>query len=305
MATFPLPDGETLTLDATTTRLAALKGLGEVFRAAGIETAQRDARLLLLDAAGLQQPDLIRAPREALGAKAAETLAAHVQRRLTREPVARILGEWEFWSLPFTLSPATLVPRPDSETVVSAALLALKERRHANEGLRILDLGVGSGALLVALLTEMKGATGLGVDLSPEAVDTARFNAVRNGVGDRATFLVSDWTRAVDLAETGRFDLVISNPPYIADPVLEGLEPEVRIHDPRLALSGGPDGLDAYRAIAAELPDLLAEGGVAALEIGSDQADAVSALFREAGFFVEGPFADFGARPRAIVLRRT
>jgi release factor glutamine methyltransferase len=188
--------------------------------------------------------------------------------------------------------------------VVSAALLALGERRHASEGLKILDLGVGSGALLVALLSELPGATGLGVDLSPDAVETARFNAARNGVGERARFVVSDWSRAIDLAAEGPFDLVISNPPYIADPVLEGLEPEVRLHDPRLALSGGPDGLEAYRAIAAELPVLLAPGGAAAIEIGSDQGTSVTALFKAAGFAVEGPYADFGARPRALVLRR-
>lgn len=304
MTAFDLPDGATFELGGRTTRLAALKGIGEVFRAAGIETAQRDARLLLLDAAQLQHPDLIRAPREQLGVETAEKLAGSVARRLTREPVARILGEWEFWSLPFTLTPATLVPRPDSETVVSAALLALGPRRHASEGLRILDLGVGSGALLVALLTELKGAVGLGIDLSSEAVDTARFNATRNGVGERARFCVSDWSKAIDVAADGPFDLVISNPPYIADAVLQGLEPEVRLHDPRLALSGGQDGLAAYRAIAAELPGLLADGGVAALEIGSDQAETVSDLFRSATFSVEGPYADFGARPRALVLRR-
>jgi release factor glutamine methyltransferase len=219
--------------------------------------------------------------------------------------VARILGEWEFWSLPFTLTPGTLVPRPDSETVVAAALLALKERRHASDGLRILDLGVGTGALLVALLKELPGATGVGVDLSPEAVETATFNAVRNGVGERARFHVSDWAAGLDPADRGPYDLVVSNPPYIADAVIDGLEPEVRAHDPRLALSGGRDGLDAYRAIAAELPALLAPDGVAALEIGSDQAETVAALFRAAGFAVEGPFADFGSRPRALVLRRS
>jgi release factor glutamine methyltransferase len=304
MTEFRLPDGTDFTLDGGTTRLAALKNVGEVFRAAGIETAQRDARLLLLDAAKLQHADLIRAPRETLGDETAGKLAGTVARRLNREPVARILGEWEFWSLPFTLTPAALVPRPDSETVVSAALLALGARRHASEGLRILDLGVGSGALLVALLTELKGAVGVGLDLSVEAVDTARFNATRNGVGERARFIVSDWSKALDAGVDGPFDLVISNPPYIADAVLEGLEPEVRLHDPRLALSGGADGLDAYRAIAAELPGLLSEDGVAALEIGSDQVGDVTALFGAAGFTVEGPYADFGARPRALVLRR-
>ncbi|MCP8938952.1 peptide chain release factor N(5)-glutamine methyltransferase [Alsobacter sp. SYSU M60028] len=293
--------GETHGIAASTTRLAALKTLGEVFRAAGIATAQRDARLLLLDAAGLSHPDLIRAPREALGPRVAAKLASHVSRRLTREPVARILGEWEFWSLPFTLSPATLVPRPDSETVVAAALLALKDRRKTGRGVRVLDLGVGSGCLLVALLHEMPEATGVGADVSPEALETARFNAARNGVGDRAAFVESDWGRAIE----GRFDCIVSNPPYIANAVIDGLEPEVRVHDPRLALAGGPDGLAAYRAIADALPALMAPGAVVALEIGSDQDVSVTELFRQRGFEVEGPFADFGSRPRALVIRAT
>ncbi|WP_293855845.1 peptide chain release factor N(5)-glutamine methyltransferase [uncultured Alsobacter sp.] len=292
--------GPALEITAQTTRLAALKHLGEVFRAAGIETAQRDARLLMLDAARLVHADLIRAPREALGEDAAGRLVGHVTRRLEREPVARILGEWEFWSLPFTLSPATLVPRPDSETVVAAALLALKERRHHSDGLRILDLGVGSGNLLVALLKELPGATGIGVDISEEAVATARFNAARNGVGERAEFRVSDWAAALD----GAFDLIVSNPPYIADRVIAGLEPEVRVHDPVVALSGGTDGLEAYRAIAAALDGLLARDGIVALEIGSDQSETVRSILEGAGFAVEGPFADFGSRPRALVARR-
>jgi release factor glutamine methyltransferase len=287
-------------LSAGTTRLAALKQLGEAFRAAGIETAQRDARLLLLDAARLAHADLIRAPRQELGAETAAKLNDHVRRRLTREPVARILGEWEFWSLPFTLAPAALVPRPDSETVVAAALLALGARRHASDGLRLLDLGTGSGCLIVALLTELPGATGVAIDIDADAADVARFNATRNGVADRLRVLTGDWTHPPE----GRFDLIVSNPPYIADPVIESLEPEVRLHDPRRALSGGPDGLDAYRSLARILPGLLAENGVVALEIGSDQAETVSSLFRQDGWMVEGPFADFGSRPRALVLRR-
>ena len=286
-------------LTPDTTRLAALKVLGEAFRAGGIETAQRDARLLTLAAAGIVHADLIRAPRAPLG-EAAATLDAHARRRIAREPVARILGEWEFWSLPFTLSADTLVPRPDSETVVAAALLALGPRRHAGGPLRILDLGTGSGCLLIALLSELPGASGVGADLSAGAIATARANALRNGVADRASFVESDWASAI----TGQFDLIVSNPPYVADPILDGLEPEVRVHDPRLALSGGRDGLDAYRAIVAALPDLLAPGGVVALEIGSDQPETVSALLRAGGWIVEGPFADFGARPRALVARR-
>ena len=285
-------------LKPETTRVEALKHLGEIFREAGIETAQRDARLLLLDATGIKHSDLLSAARAPLG-DAAEKLAAYVARRITREPVARILGEWEFWSMPFTLTPDTLVPRPDSETVVAAALLGLKDRRHKAEGVRILDLGTGSGCLLIALLKELPGASGLGTDLSEGALKTAQFNATRNGVGDRATFIQSDWEKAIE----GRFDVIVSNPPYIADKVIEGLEPEVRVHDPVLALSGGKDGLEAYRAIAAALPSLLNEGGFATLEIGSDQAETVPAIFLKAGFEIEGPFADFGARPRAITVR--
>ncbi len=208
----------TPSIGPTTTRLQALKLLGDAFRDAGIATAQRDARLLTLDAARLAHADLVRAPRVQLGAEAAVRLADHVEKRLRRVPVARILGEWEFWSLPFTLSPATLVPRPDSETVVAAALLGLKERRHAARGLRILDLGTGTGCLLIALLTELPGATGVGVDLSPEAVATARFNAGLNGVVERAEFRVGSWFEGI--AEP--FDLVVSNPPYIASAVIGG-----------------------------------------------------------------------------------
>jgi release factor glutamine methyltransferase len=285
-------------LKPETTRVEALKHLGEVFREAGIETAQRDARLLLLDAAGIKHADLLSGARVPLGDAAAK-LAENAARRVTREPVARILGEWEFWSMPFTLTPDTLVPRPDSETVVAAALIGLKERRHKAEGVRILDLGTGSGCLLIALLKEQPGATGLGTDVSQGALETAGFNATRNGVGDRADFIQSDWEKAIE----GRFDVIVSNPPYIADKVIEGLDAEVRVHDPVLALSGGKDGLDAYRAIATALPSLLNKGGFATLEIGSDQAETVPAIFLKAGFDIEGPFADFGARPRAITVR--
>jgi release factor glutamine methyltransferase len=286
-------------LQAATTRLQAMQQLGEAFRAAGIDTAQRDARLLLLDAASISQADLLREPRAALGDTAAAKLDRHLARRLAREPVARILGEWEFWSLPFTLTPDTLIPRADSEAVVAAALHALGARHQAGDGVRVLDLGTGSGCLLVALLHELPGATGVGSDLSPGALAAAQFNAARNGVGDRAEFVAADWAHGV----IGRFDLVVSNPPYIEEPVIETLELEVRRHEPRLALSGGLDGLAAYRAIAARLRDLLMPQGVACVEIGATQAASVAALFEKAGFDVEGPFADFGRRPRALVLR--
>ena len=289
-----------MSISESMTRVEALKHLGEVFRGVGIETAQRDARLLLLHAVGIEHMDLLREPRASLGSDAARILQDHVAKRITRVPVARILGEWEFWSLPFTLVAESLVPRPDSETVVAAALIALKERRHNNEGLRVLDLGTGSGCLLISLLHEMKGAHGVGVDIAPGAISIARHNAERNGVADRVSFQEAHWGAGI----TGPFDLIVSNPPYIVDSIIDTLEPEVRVHDPRLALSGGEDGLEAYRAIADALPALLAPGGVVALEIGSDQAESVPAIYRERGYEIEGPFADFGARPRAIVLRR-
>jgi release factor glutamine methyltransferase len=283
---------------AESTRLEVLKQLGEAFREARIDTAQRDARLLLLDAVDARHADLLKEPRLPIGEAAARRLATHAARRMAREPVARILGEWEFWSLPFVVTADTLVPRPDSETVVAAALTALGRRRQESTGLRILDLGTGSGCLLIALLHELPGARGVGTDLSDGALETARFNATRNGVGERAEFVAADWAAGVE----GRFDLVVSNPPYIADAVIATLEPEVRDHDPRRALSGGRDGLEAYRAIAASLRALLTPGGRAVVEIGSDQTETVSRLFRDAGFAVEGPFLDFGHRPRALGL---
>jgi release factor glutamine methyltransferase len=282
------------------TRLEVLKQLGEAFREAGIDTAQRDARLLLLHAVGAKHADLLKEPRVEIGDRAADMLGAHAARRLAREPVARILGEWEFWSLPFVVTADTLVPRPDSETVVAAALTGLGPRRQDSQGLRILDLGTGSGCLLIALLHELLGATGVGTDVSDGALETARFNATRNGVAGRAEFRSADWASGIE----GRFDLVVSNPPYIADAVIAGLEPEVRDHDPRRALSGGRDGLEAYRAIAAALGELLASGGRAVLEIGADQSETVSRLFQDAGFAVEGPFLDFGHRPRALAMTR-
>lgn len=288
-----------LILPPDITRVASLKTVGEFLRANGIETAQRDARLLMLAAANIQHADLLREPRLSLGEEAAGRLSQWINQRLDRIPVARILGEWEFWSLPFSLAPETLVPRPDSETVVAAALINLGDRRHQSKGLRVLDLGTGTGCLLVALLHELPGATGVGVDLSEEALAIAEINARRNQIGERARFHRSDWHHHVE----GQFDLIVSNPPYIADPVIETLEPEVRLHDPRLALSGGHDGLEAYRILMQGLPGLLAPEGVAVLEIGSDQSDSVAKLARDSGFTLEGPYADFGARPRAYALR--
>ena len=287
-------------LTADSNRVQALKQASQFLLDAGLESARRDARLLMLAALNIAHTDLLAQPREALGHEAAQRLIAFLYERKKRVPVARILGEWEFWSLPFTLSPATLIPRPDSETVVAAALINLGERRHNSEGLRLLDLGTGSGCLLISLLHELPQARGLGVDLSSEALDTALINARRNHVAERASFLQSDWHAAVD----GEFDLIVSNPPYIAERVITTLEPEVREHDPHLALSGGQDGLDAYRSILAGLHQILAPNGVAVLEMGSDQSESLARLGRDAGFELTGPYADVGARPRAYAFRK-
>ncbi len=216
-------------------------------------------------------------------------LAALVARRAAREPLARIVGRREFWSREFALSPETFDPRPDSETVVEAALAARPAFRHA------LDLGTGSGCLLAALLVERPEAWGLAIDRSPGACRTAR----RNLRGLRAMVAAGDWARAV----SGRFDLVVCNPPYIPSAVIAGLMPEVRDHDPALALDGGADGLDAYRAVLGDLPRLLAPGGAAVLELGLGQAEAVAALAETGGLQVERIHPDLAGIPRAMVLR--
>jgi release factor glutamine methyltransferase len=205
------------------------------------------------------------------------------------------LGEREFWGLPFTLSRDTLVPRPDTETVVETALSL---RPGAGEPVRILDLGTGSGCLLVALLHERPDATGLGLDRSVDALVTARANAWRNGVGPRAAFVASDWASSVQ----GGFDLIVSNPPYIAAGTIPGLDPEVRCHDPRLALDGGPDGFDAYRVILAEGRQLLAPGGRLVLEIGYDQDEALQRLAGLHGFQVLTVARDLSGQPRCVAL---
>lgn len=260
--------------------------------ASGIDSALTDARILLMHALGIDRTGLLSRAAEPLPPEAATRYAAHLDRRAAREPVSRILGHREFWSLDFALGPATLDPRPDSETLVEAALAAAPDRL-----LRVLDLGTGTGCLLLAVLHDRAAAFGIGVDRSESAARVARDNAQALGLADRAGFLVGDWATAL----AGRFDLVLSNPPYIPDSDIAALEPEVREHDPRLALSGGADGLDAYRALAAALPDLLAPGGTAVVELGIGQAADVAALFRGAGLDIAGTPHDLAGIPRCVV----
>ncbi len=281
---------------AGTTRAEAFGLVRRAFAEACLDSAARDARILLSEALGVDAAALAMSPDEPLGAAGAEHLLDHVARRLAHEPVARILGQQEFWGLPFWLSPETLVPRPDTETVVEAALAAIPDRCAL---LRILDLGTGSGCLLVALLHELPDAYGIGVDRSPAALATARHNARRNGVAERAGFVAGDWGAALGPA----FELIVANPPYIATGAIAALAPEVRDHDPAGALDGGPDGLDAYRSILADAGRLLAGEGRLVVEIGFDQEVAVRAIAATAGLAIERVAQDLGGHARAVVLR--
>jgi release factor glutamine methyltransferase len=268
---------------------------GQHLRAAAIETPRLEARLLLAHAMACRQEDLLRDPRAPVPPEAAARFADLLRRRLDRAPIAHLLGEQEFWSLPFAVSPATLIPRADSEALIEAAIEAFPDRGAVR---RVLDLGTGTGCLLLAALTEFPGATGLGLDRVPAAAALARDNAARLGLGDRARFAVADWAAPIG----GRFDLVLSNPPYIERGTIPGLMPEVARHEPASALDGGVDGLDAYRAIAAALPGLLAPGGRAVLELGQGQQAAVEAIAAAHGIHALGCRMDLGGVPRALVL---
>jgi release factor glutamine methyltransferase len=274
-----------------------LRDLRRTLNDAGFETAALDARLLLLTALGISATDLVTQPDTPLSPDQAETLASFAHRRLTHEPVARIVGVREFWGLPFHLSPETLVPRPDTETVVETALDLIPDRQAP---LRIVDFGTGSGCILVALLHELPQATGLGVDLSFGALATARANAADNRVDRRCQFVLSHWADAI----SGTFDLMVSNPPYIASRVIPTLDEEVREHDPRLALDGGSDGLEPYRILLSEAGRLLASGGLIAVEIGYDQAQDLTGLAGAYGLEILRIAHDLSGNPRCIAMKR-
>ena len=264
-------------------------------RAAGIEGARAEARLLLRHVTGLPAEVLVADRDRALEGEALARFEVLVARRAAREPMAYILGEREFWSLPLFVGPGVLVPRPETETLVEAALVAFPDRRAP---LRILDLGAGSGCLLLALLREYPNASGVGVDRSAEALAHAARNARRHGLDGRALLVRGDWGRGL----AGPFELIVANPPYVASGELTELAPEVARYEPRAALDGGADGLDAYRAILPDLPRLLAPAGVACLEIGAGQATALAALAEVGGFRV-AVRPDLAGIARCLVLR--
>lgn len=276
------------------TTLSGLRRLAEArLRDAGLDTPDLDARYLLEHALGLTRADfIVNAERPVSETDAARALAL-IDRRVAREPVGRILGHREFWTIDLALNPDTLEPRPDTETVVEAVLRAIPDR---NASLHLLDLGTGTGCILLALLAELPNARGLGVDLSPLAVEAAAGNAERNGLSSRARFQTGDWGNGLK----DRFDIVVSNPPYIPSAEIATLEPEVREHDPRRALDGGPDGLAPYRVIAAQLPELLVAGGLVAVEVGQGQAADVARLLAAQGIVAIESLRDLGGIERCV-----
>ena len=262
-------------------------------QAAGIEGPVIDARLLVEAAAGASRTDIIADPHRALSDAQAATLERFIARRERREPVSHILGRKGFWKIMLRVTADVLTPRPDTETLVELVLRDLPE----TGAFSVLDLGVGSGAILLAILAERPAGKGLGVDLSDEALAVARENAANLGLAGRVALLRGDWTRGLDDAG---FDLVVANPPYVRSAEIAALAPEVRDHEPRLALDGGADGLDAYRLLAPEILRVLKPGGRFAVEIGFDQSAEVEALFKAAGAAAVATHKDLANRDRVV-----
>ncbi len=281
---------------AATTRRGALKEAVALMKAAGLDTPVLDARLIVQHALGISWDTLYLKDDQPLGGQEKARLESELARRAAHEPVSRIVGRRHFWTLDLAVSPDTLDPRPDTESLIETVVAALPER---TQPLRFLDMGTGTGAILLALLAEYPEATGLGVDTSEGALAVARANAESHGLAPRAAFTVGNWAQGLE----GLFDVIMSNPPYIESGAIAGLSPEVREHDPRLALDGGPDGLDAYRAIVPAIPGLLAPTGFAVFEIGEGQGEAVTRIAREHGLAPAGSRRDLGGIERALSFK--
>jgi len=261
---------------------------------AGVDSARVDSRILLAGAMGISREQLIAAIRQPTPAEVA-LFQALVDRRLAREPLAYITGRKEFWSLDFEVGPGVLVPRPETETLIEAALTLFPDRAAA---LSVADLGTGSGAILIAMLKMFPQARGTGFEKSPEALRYAQANLRAHGLSGRGEIVAADWNDA----PAKQFDLILSNPPYIPSADIAALEPEVRLYEPHAALDGGPSGLEAFQALAAVLPKLLRPGGVALLELGHDQADLVKPLFPDLAVLHFVP--DLAGIPRVLVLKK-
>ena len=258
------------------------------------DTARLDAELLMAHVLGVSRSQLLLLRMRDEAAPHAAGFDRLVERRAAQEPVAHLLGVQEFFGLEFAVTPDTLIPRGDSETIVQAALDC------AAQDARVLDMGTGSGALLLAFLYERPDAKGLGIDASAAALAVARANGQRLGLAKRAQFVQANWLESGWAHDLGRFDLVLCNPPYVESDAI--LDPDVREFEPATALFAGPEGLDDYRAIVPQLGKLLVPGGVAIFEIGAGQAEAVGAIASESGFAVETR-RDLADRPRALILR--
>jgi len=264
--------------------------------AAGFNEPRRRARRLVAASFDLSPTELLSDPERTLEHLAVERLRGTIARIVGGEPMSRVLGWREFWGLRFALSADTLDPRPETETLVEAVLRRFVDRTTP---LNFLDLGTGTGCLLLALLSEFPAAIGVGVDIAAGAVVTARENAAVLGLAGRARFFVGDWSSAL----SGRFTVIVANPPYIAEVALAELAPEVRLYDPRRALDGGKEGLVAYPSIAENLPALLASGGILAVEIGAGQAAAAAAILKAGGFLIDGIERDLAGIERCVVAR--
>ncbi|MDJ0932540.1 peptide chain release factor N(5)-glutamine methyltransferase [Breoghania sp.] len=280
------------------TRLGiAYRWVRDALRAADLASPETDARLLVADVTGLSPQRLVLEETRPLSEAEEARLEAHLAARLERKPVGRIVGHRDFWGLNFELSPETLEPRPDTETLVEAALAFVDETGDRERPLNIVDLGTGTGAILVALLSELPNARGLATDIQPGALHVARRNAAACGVGDRMDFACTSWMEGVG----GGWDLIVSNPPYIRSGIIPGLDPEVREHDPLTALDGGEDGLAPYRVIARDSAEKLRETKAAVIvEIGYDQEQDVISIFREAAFNQLDIVRDLAERDRVV-----
>ncbi|WP_094505801.1 peptide chain release factor N(5)-glutamine methyltransferase [Brucella thiophenivorans] len=267
-------------------------------RAAKLDTPDLDARLLVEWVTGATRLDLISSPEKLIDDDHVVQLNKALERRISGEPVHRIIGTREFYGLPFRLSPETLEPRPDTEALVELVSPYIEKLIEQHGRAMMLDMGTGTGAIVISLLHQFDKLNGIGLDVADGALAMARINAATNGVSQRFAALKSDWFSNV----TGRFHLIVSNPPYIPSKDIDDLSREVREHDPMTALDGGDDGLDFYRSLANEAHEYLYEGGIVAVEIGAGQFDDVSAIFESADFHLTNEAIDLGGHRRAMVF---